>query len=135
MCVQLSACVRARALVRYGEGFDYNTASADYWLIEIAAVESGLSADMLRCPSFCVVVARYLRVSQQSTVQYPTRHDIPSRNHMGAAVCAMVLRWQVHGDGARPRHDTLPLPRHAHGSAPRRTCLADNVQRGTCHMT
>ena len=88
MCVQLSACVRARALVRYGEGFDYNTASADYWLIEIAAVESGLSADMLRCPSFCVVVARYLRVSQQSTVQYPTRHGrYPfSESHGGGRV-------------------------------------------------
>jgi hypothetical protein len=36
---------------RYGEGFDYNTASADYWLIEIAAAASGLSADMLRSPA------------------------------------------------------------------------------------
>ena len=31
-----------------GEGFDYNTPSADYWLVEIAAFETGLSADMLR---------------------------------------------------------------------------------------
>ena len=47
-------CTRARACTlhrRYGEGFDYNTASADYWLIEIAAAASGLSADMLRSPA------------------------------------------------------------------------------------
>ena len=30
---------------------DYNTPSADYWLIEIAGLETGLSADMLRYPT------------------------------------------------------------------------------------
>lgn len=35
----------------YGEGFDYNTPRADNWLIETAAHETGLSADMLRYTS------------------------------------------------------------------------------------
>ena len=33
---------------RSGEGFDYDTDSADYWLVEISGLPSGLSADMLR---------------------------------------------------------------------------------------
>ena len=32
----------------YGEGFDYDTPQADYWLAEISGLPSGLSADMLR---------------------------------------------------------------------------------------
>ena len=32
----------------YGEGFDYDTPSADYWLVEMSGLPSGLSADMLR---------------------------------------------------------------------------------------
>ena len=32
----------------YGEGFDYNTHQVDYWLVEIAAFPTGLSADLLR---------------------------------------------------------------------------------------
>lgn len=32
----------------YGEGFDYDTPSADYWLVEISGLPSGLSADLLR---------------------------------------------------------------------------------------
>ena len=32
----------------YGEGFDYDTNSADYWLCEIAAFETGVSQDLLR---------------------------------------------------------------------------------------
>jgi hypothetical protein len=35
----------------YGEGFDYDTPSADYWLAEISGVPSGLSAGMLRYPT------------------------------------------------------------------------------------
>lgn len=30
---------------------DYNTPSADYWLVEIAGLETGLSVDMLRYPT------------------------------------------------------------------------------------
>lgn len=37
-----------RIICRYGEGFDYNTPSADYWLAEISGLPSGLSADLLR---------------------------------------------------------------------------------------
>ena len=40
-----------RRIASDGEGFDYNTPSADYWLVEIAAFETGLSADMLRYPT------------------------------------------------------------------------------------
>ena len=36
---------------RYGEGFDYNTGNPDYWLLEIAAVQTGLGSDMLRYPT------------------------------------------------------------------------------------
>ena len=32
----------------YGEGFDYDTPNADYWLVEISGLPSGLSADLLR---------------------------------------------------------------------------------------
>jgi hypothetical protein len=32
---------------RYGEGFDYNTVDADYWLVEIAGFETGVSQDLL----------------------------------------------------------------------------------------
>ena len=35
----------------YGEGFDYNTCDADYWLIEIAGFETGVSQDLLRYTS------------------------------------------------------------------------------------
>ena len=35
----------------YGEGFDYDTSEADYWLTEISGLPSGLSADMLRYPT------------------------------------------------------------------------------------
>lgn len=35
----------------YGEGFNYDNPSADFWLTEIAAVQTGLSADMLRYTS------------------------------------------------------------------------------------
>ena len=32
----------------YGEGFNYDTASADYWLVEMSGVPAGLSSDLLR---------------------------------------------------------------------------------------
>lgn len=32
----------------YGEGFDYETASPSYWLLEMSGVPHGLNADMLR---------------------------------------------------------------------------------------
>ena len=33
---------------RYGEGFNYDHASADYWLTEISGLALGLPSDMLR---------------------------------------------------------------------------------------
>ena len=44
---QLYVCVRWSCCTD-GEGFDYDTASADYWLTEISGLPSGLSSDMLR---------------------------------------------------------------------------------------
>ena len=35
---------------RYGEGFNYDDASADYWLMEISGLALGLPSDMLRYP-------------------------------------------------------------------------------------
>ena len=35
---------------RYGEGFNYDQASADYWLMEISGLALGLTSDMLRYP-------------------------------------------------------------------------------------
>ena len=34
----------------YGEGFPYDTATPDYWLVEMSGLVFGLTADMLRYP-------------------------------------------------------------------------------------
>jgi hypothetical protein len=36
-----------------------NTPSADYWLVEIAGLETGLSVDMLRYPTMQVRILPY----------------------------------------------------------------------------
>ena len=35
---------------RYGEGFPYDTATSDYWLVEMSGLPFGLTAEMLRYP-------------------------------------------------------------------------------------
>ena len=121
----------------YGEGFNYDTPDADNWLVEIAAFETGLSADMLRYSGPASYAYRGMLVG--SAFRYGTGNFDPTAlwalwDSFGIMNSTMIGWWEDYEtpQGAGPGRSTAVVP--VATSAPGVLKLTVYVKKGVAAM-